>query len=337
MWGSSRTSLPTWSAPAASKKHRAVPVPAQGSAAAQGRPVAQKRAGLFTSAGLPSAVERPLPSAFRCSPFCWLLGCALMCMPLVRAAAGMPSWPATPPPSLWTWCQPRLKRQVGGSAGWANLRRSGTVETAEGGQDGTATPCAVCPARMQLLPAPTARLSVCRPHPGCPLLQPRPRDAAAGDCAHRPHQQAGARWAACPAKSAVGDVHASPTAFAALPASHGKRADSNASVPAPFQLQTVLHLVLPVSPCAPLSPPGRSSWTHWSLAAASARRQSWWATAPALPSTVCSSHTPRQACGCAAPHLVSGGMPSSQPGPRTHCPRIPLRFMPGPAALCCWD
>ena len=32
--------------------------------------------------------------------------------------------------------------------------------------------------------------------------------------------------------------------------------------------------------------------------------------------------------------------PSPQPGPRMHClrcPRIPLRFMPGPAAQCCWD
>lgn len=69
--------------------------------------------------------------------------------------------------------------------------------------------CHACPAACPC--ADTHALLLRRPHPGCPLLQPSPRDAPAGDCAHRTHQQAGEQLGGC----APADLCASVAAWIA--------------------------------------------------------------------------------------------------------------------------
>ena len=108
-----------------------------------------------------------------------------------------------------------------------------------------------------------------RPRGGRALLQPCPRDAAAGDCAYRAHVQAGA----CALRGNLLLLLPPPTSLShhtwpALP--------STALAPAPLLLL-----------------PARSFSTRSSLAARSARRRWWWGTAPASRSTACSSPTPR--------------------------------------------
>lgn len=78
----------------------------------------------------------------------------------------------------------------------------------------------------------------------------------------------------------------------------------------------------------------RSSWTRWSTAARSRRRLSWSATAPALRSTACSSHTRRRG---RRPRLtLAPSRASAHAGPldiAEACASILFRFSSRPARV----